>query len=164
MDRMELLSYGMKIAYEEESWYPPLKTLLDGLTAKQALWKPVEGKTNSIWENVNHLIYYKERFYSRLQGETSFSELSSNDDTFHYTEMIDSDEAWAKVVARHEELHHNIAAVIANLSDNDFERLVPQYPLGPSLYSILTHDAYHSGQIVQLRKMQGSWPERRSFE
>lgn len=163
MDRIGLLSYGLKIAYEEECWYPPLKPILDGLTAKQALWKPVEGKVNSIWENLNHLIYYKERFYSRVQGEP-FTELSSNDDTFHYTQMIDSNEEWAKVVARHEELHQNIAKFIDSLSDDDFERLVLQYPLGLSLYNILIHDAYHSGQIVQLRKMQGSWPERRSFE
>lgn len=164
MNRMELLSLGLKIAYEEESWYPPLKPLLDGLTAEQALWKPVEGNANCIWENVNHLIYYKERFYAQLKGADDFPELSGNDDTFHYIEMIDSNEVWAKVVERHEEIHQKIVAFIERSSDEDFDRLVPKYPLGTLLYSILTHDAYHSGQIVQLRKMQGSWPERRSFE
>ncbi|PEL73618.1 serine/threonine protein phosphatase, partial [Bacillus toyonensis] len=25
------------------------------------------------------------------------------------------------------------------------------------------HDAYHTGQIIQLRKLQGSWPTHRSY-
>ncbi|HDR8182963.1 TPA: hypothetical protein QC116_006303 [Bacillus thuringiensis] len=29
--------------------------------------------------------------------------------------------------------------------------------------NILLHDAYHTGQIVQLRKLQGSWPAHRSY-
>ncbi|MGE7057310.1 DinB family protein, partial [Paenibacillus glucanolyticus] len=29
--------------------------------------------------------------------------------------------------------------------------------------SLITHDAYHTGQIIFLRKLQGSWPAKRSF-
>jgi uncharacterized damage-inducible protein DinB len=29
------------------------------------------------------------------------------------------------------------------------------------LYHILIHDAYHTGQILQSRKMQGGWPAKR---
>ncbi|EEL34276.1 hypothetical protein bcere0019_27360 [Bacillus cereus Rock3-28] len=29
--------------------------------------------------------------------------------------------------------------------------------------NILLHDAYHTGQIIQLRKLQGSWPTHRSY-
>jgi hypothetical protein len=31
------------------------------------------------------------------------------------------------------------------------------------LKSLAMHDAYHIGQIVFLSKMQGAWPEKRSF-
>jgi len=29
------------------------------------------------------------------------------------------------------------------------------------LLDIMLHDAYHTGQIIQIRKMQGSWPSHR---
>jgi hypothetical protein len=36
-------------------------------------------------------------------------------------------------------------------------------PIGLTLTSIILHDAYHIGQIIQIRKLQGSWPANRSF-
>jgi hypothetical protein len=39
--------------FEEEAWQAPLMTSLEGITAKQAAWKPERG-THSIWMIVAH--------------------------------------------------------------------------------------------------------------
>ena len=61
MKRVDLLLNALDSTFDKESWYAPFKHAIEGLTAEQAMWKPSGGATNTIWENVNHLIYYKER-------------------------------------------------------------------------------------------------------
>ena len=36
--------------------------------------------------------------------------------------------------------------------------------VGRWVNSLVLHDAYHTGQIMFIRKLQGSWPSRRSFD
>lgn len=35
---------------------------------------------------------------------------------------------------------------------------------GEEVMSLILHDAYHTGQIVLVRKLQGSWPGTRRFD
>jgi hypothetical protein len=56
MKRIDLLLDLLDSTFDKESWYAPFKHAIDGLTAKQALWKPSGETTKSIWENVNHLL------------------------------------------------------------------------------------------------------------
>ena len=95
MKRIDLLLNKLDSTFDKESWYAPFKHAIEGLTAEQAMWKPAGETTNTIWENVNHLTYYKQ---NSLEGK---------------------------------------------------------------LLDIMLHDAYHTGQIIQLRKMQGAWPSKR---
>jgi len=53
-----LLLNALDSTFDKESWYAPFKHAIEGLTAEQAMWKPSGEETNTIWENVNHLIYY----------------------------------------------------------------------------------------------------------
>ncbi|EKN66925.1 hypothetical protein BABA_13592 [Neobacillus bataviensis LMG 21833] len=39
--------------------------------------------------------------------------------------------------------------------------MLDQNSLERKLLDIMLHDAYHTGQIIQLRKIQGSWPSVR---
>ena len=61
MKRIDLLLNKLDSTFDKESWYAPFKHAIEGLTAEQAMWKPAGETTNTIWENVNHLTYYKER-------------------------------------------------------------------------------------------------------
>ena len=58
-----------------------LKTALDGVTAEQAAWKPA-GADNSIWENVNHIIFWTERWLQRYRGELNEPQDVENKGTF----------------------------------------------------------------------------------
>ncbi|EOQ10849.1 MULTISPECIES: DinB family protein [unclassified Bacillus (in: firmicutes)] len=156
MKRIDLLLNVLDSTFDKESWYAPFKHAIEGLTAEQAMWKPSGEETNTIWENVNHLIYYKERLAANLEGREWKHNLDGND-TFYLTKQSNDDEEWKKVVERSENAQHNLRHVLSAISEKEVE----QNSLEGKLLNIMLHDAYHTGQIIQLRKMQGSWPSNR---
>ncbi len=164
MNRMELLRHELELTFDKEGWYPPLADALKGITATQASWRPSGEAANTIWEIVNHMLFYKERLLQRVQGLESVNTANSNDDTFAVDASPDDEEAWQATVARAERIHRELDDVLATMSDEDFDRPGTHTPLGLSAFNIIMHDAFHTGQIVQIRKWQGSWPARRSFE
>lgn len=120
------------------------------------MWKPSGEETNTIWENVNHLIYYKERLAANLEGREWTHNLDGND-TFYLTKQSNNDTEWKEVVERSENAQRNLRQVLSAISERELE----QNSLEGKLLDIMLHDAYHTGQIIQLRKMQGAWPSKR---
>lgn len=163
MNVARLLLDGWDASYEKEGWYPPLRDALKGLTAEQAAWRPEGSAVNTIWENVNHLIFYKERLWKRWTGEeTGYPAGVTNDDTFAVESR--TEEAWQETLARLDAVHRGIRSLLAAASGEELERQIPGKPIETWIYDLLVHDAYHTGAIIQLRKLQGSWPARRSFD
>ncbi|WHY85743.1 DinB family protein [Neobacillus novalis] len=156
MKRMDLLLYVLDSTFDKESWYAPFKNAIEGLTAGQANWKPSGEATKTIWENVNHLIYYKESLAASLEGREWTHNLDG-DATFNFTDQSNDDKEWKKVVERAENAQRNLRQVLSTISDEKLD----QNSLERKLLDNMLHDAYHTGQIIQLRKMQGSWPSIR---
>ncbi|MBG9714316.1 DinB family protein [Bacillus cereus] len=156
MKRVDLLLNVLDSTFDKESWYAPFKYAIEGLTAEQAMWKPAEETTNTIWENVNHLTYYKERLAANLEGREWTHNLDGND-TFYLTKQSNNDTEWKEVVERSENAQRNLRQVLSAISERELE----QNSLEGKLLDIMLHDAYHTGQIIQLRKMQGAWPSKR---
>jgi hypothetical protein len=152
--RIDLLLNVLDSTYEKESWYAPLKHAIEGITAEQATWRPAGEATKTIWENVNHLIYYKERLVSNMQGIEWTNNLDG-DQTFSLTEQSNDDTEWEKVVKRAEDVYNNLRQLLIKTPAKEIEQLEGK------LLDIFLHDAYHTGQIIQIRKMQGSWPSHR---
>lgn len=164
MNRMELPLHEWDCTFAKEDWYPPLKDALAGLTAAEASWRPPGEAANTIWENLSHLLFYKERLLHRLKGTEQPSTASTNDDTFAPSGGPEDEEAWQADVKRMETLHYELRDVLASIPETSFDQPSPSKPLGLSVFSIIMHDAFHTGQIVQIRKLQGTWPARRSFD
>lgn len=164
MNRMEILQKEWEKTYMTEGWYPPLKPVLAGLTASQASWRPTGVAANTIWEHLQHLLYYNERFLERLKGGNPADLASTNDDTFTVPFTDDDEAAWQETVKRAEAVYEGLREVLSSKSDLDFEQPIANSHLGDRLLNLIIHIAYHTGQIVQIRKLQGSWPARRSFE
>ncbi|QRG68696.1 DinB family protein [Brevibacillus choshinensis] len=163
MSRKELLLKNWEFTYEQEDWYPPLRDALSGVTAAQASWRPVGEAANTIWENVSHLLYYKERLLHRLLGTEFPLSAESNDDTFVPSGGPDDEDAWKQAQQRMESVHRQIQEKLASLSEEAFDQGLPTTSIAQSVMSIMLHDACHTGQIVQIRKLQGSWPAKRHF-
>ncbi len=155
LKRTDLLLDVLDSTFDKESWYAPFRDATAGLTAEQASWKPAEEATKSIWENVNHLTYYKERLAANLEGREWTHNLDG-DETFHLTEQSSDDQEWKNIVERAENAQHNLRQALNKTSDTELDQSLER-----KLLDIMLHDAYHTGQIMQIRKMQGSWPSTR---
>ncbi|PFQ48401.1 hypothetical protein COK05_07945 [Bacillus cereus] len=163
MSKKEMLQNGVKQVFYEEEWYPPISEALKDLTAAQACWQP-EGKTsNTIWENVNHLLIFKERLLSRLRQDDTFVAPQNNDDTFVQGGFNDDDDAWQQTVMRTLQVHDALQSELKFLQEAELDQPKPSLPVWQQYMNIFLHDAYHTGQIIQLRKLQGSWPTHRSY-
>ncbi|WNC15985.1 DinB family protein [Brevibacillus brevis] len=164
MERKELLLANWEHTYEKEDWYPPLRDALSGLTASQASWRPAGEAANTIWEIVSHLLYYKERLLHRLLDTEFPGSANDNDDTFTPSGGPEDEEAWQTTQQRMGDVHRQIREKLASLSEEELDRPLPTAPIFQSVMSIMLHDACHTGQIIQIRKLQGSWPARRHFD
>lgn len=156
MNRTDLLLKTLDATFDKESWYAPFKPAIEGLTAEQARWRPAGEGIQTIWENVNHLIYYKERLVAQLEGREWTNHLDG-DQTFYLTEQVNDDKEWAAVVERAELVQRSLRQALSQTTIEELE----QTSLEEKLLDIMLHDAYHTGQIIQIRKMQGSWPAHR---
>ncbi|WP_310831754.1 DinB family protein [Paenibacillus pedocola] len=156
----DVLLQNWDYAMDIEDWAPPLSAALEGVNAEQASWKPGEAG-NSIWETVNHLTYYKERLLIKLKGLPKLPDLESNDATFTVTER--GEEAWGQAVAKLKSVHASLREVIEALEEGIYDWGGSGHAPGEEVMSLILHDCYHTGQIVLVRKLQGSWPSHRSF-
>lgn len=156
MNRIDLLLKVLDSTFDKESWYAPFKHAIEGISAEQANWRPTGEATKTIWENVNHLIYYKERLAAKMDGREWTYNLDG-DETFDFTKQSNVEKDWKEVVDRAENAHHSLRQILSKTSVEELD----QDSLEGKLLDIMLHDAYHTGQIIQIRKMQGSWPSHR---
>lgn len=157
----EVLLENWDYVMDVEDWAPPLSTALEGVNSEQASWKPEGVAGNSIWETVNHLTYYKERLLRKLKGLEQLPDLENNDATFTVTES--GEDAWNGAVARLKTVHASLREIIEALEEGAYDWGGSGHAPGEEVMSLILHDSYHTGQIVLVRKLQGSWPGTRSF-
>ncbi len=159
-DRVSLVRKLRAYSWDTEEWYVPLSVALEGVGPAEAAWCP-PGAGNSIWQTVNHLNYYNRKFLCRLTGVPFEEKAPSNTATFGDAGDPQNADGWAATVARTHEIAGALREALDRLTDEDLDRSLSTVPLWDELASWLTHDAYHTGQIVMLRKQQGTYPARR---
>lgn len=157
MQMKDLLMKQLEFTFNTEDWYPPLKDALNGLTEEQANWRPEGVAVNTIRENISHILYYKERLLVQLLGETFNNAAQNNDDTFT------SPYTWKEMLDRLYVNHEKLEKLIGSFNEEDFNKELKGYSYAKLISSINMHDAYHTGQIIQIRKLQGTWAAKRAF-
>lgn len=143
--------------YENE-WFASMEQALHGVGAAEAAWTS-SGNSNSIWQIVNHLIFWNEDVIHRIKGTENPHKADDNDETFGNPGNPEDKIGWAQTVQRLYEVMNKLKTVIADLDD---EKLTAPYTANSNsierlLSNIMMHDTYHLGQIVLLRKLQSSW-------
>ena len=160
MEKKDILIQAWDNCYDIEGWYPPLRNALEGVDGSQAVWLPQGEASNAIREIVNHLFYYKRRFLFRLEGKKWPYELRSNEETFlpgeHTMNLM-----WDKLVNELAAIHHQIRDKIVGMSEEKLIINLSKEPVDQQIMILATHDAYHTGQIIFIRKLYGSWPGAR---
>lgn len=104
---------------------------------------------NSIWQLVNHLIYWRETVIIRLQGILGHPPMND----FYEPENTSEDE-WHATLQRFEAVNNDLLAAIRSFDDARLDEPSPQK--GQCYYQLLMgslqHDAYHLGQIIMMKK------------
>ncbi|SFA70391.1 MULTISPECIES: DinB family protein [unclassified Bacillus (in: firmicutes)] len=136
-------------ALHKNHWFVSLTNAIEGLTPEQASWK--QGDFNSILEIVNHLIFYNERYLNRFKKiPVSPKNISSIKETFtDHQNWNEAAEHIQEIMAEWRDLIKGSEESCLNNEEN----------WNIILANFTVHVAYHVGQIVLLRKLQGSWNE-----
>ena len=143
MDRQFILDMW-DASHEKYTWIPPFIQSFKDLSPQQAAWKP-DPKRHSIWQNLNHITFWREATIRRLKGET-VSDEEKEKNNFAEPAQVNAD-TWGVAIARFEKSNQLIHDAILN----------EKFKL-EELRFILPHDAYHLGQVMVLRALQGLPP------
>jgi hypothetical protein len=140
--------------HDKAEWFVPLNTAVAGLTPEQAKWIP-RNASGQLDPNANHsagmlayhIWFWNARALAQLKGEKPAPAPSNNDETFN-----DFDAAtWTKTVHDLDLVMTSLEDLVAHASDADLAKWAP------TIAHIGTHNAYHIGQILYVRKLQGVW-------
>jgi uncharacterized damage-inducible protein DinB len=145
-DLRGVLLEQLRTTHADEDWFVPVSIAVDGLTAEQAKWSPGKGN-HSVGQLAYHIWYWDNRALIQFNGQKPPAFDGNNNETFdNFTA-----EQWDDLVRK-------LNQVLA-----DWEKAVEQaddatLAKNASLVAhIGAHNAYHVGQILYVRKLQGVW-------
>ena len=146
MTLRDVLLSELKSTHTSEEWFVPANIAVKGLTAEQASW--TDGKGNhSVGQLAYHLVYWNRRNLERLKGEQSPKFNGNNDETF---DKFDA-KMWDQTVKDLDEVMNQLEKWVETADDTKLAQDAQVFT------HISTHNAYHIGQIIYVRKEQGSW-------
>lgn len=167
MTTKEILLEQLTVGFDQNGWFVALKNAVKNLSAEQASWKP-ENLDNSIWGTLAHLNFYNERYLRRFQGEALPPVSLENSETFSTRENRKtfaggeeaSENEWQSEIERFDRIMSDWRKQIEDASEDKLAQPVSaenQSPWWEVIANINAHNAHHGGQIVVIRKLQGSW-------
>ncbi|MGP4060761.1 DinB family protein [Halobacillus sp. H74] len=141
----EILLEQLQSVYDENNWFVCFNVAVKELTEAEASGKK-EDHPYSIAELVHHLYFYNERYLNRFCGK-EVPELPRHYNTFQNHDQI----SWNRRVSAFQMVMSQFRAEIKTCSDEKLEIW------SETLSHLFNHNAYHIGQIVNLRKQSGWW-------
>lgn len=158
----ELLLQQFGTCFDRNGWFVAIRNAVDGVTVEQAAWKPDGSDDNSIWELLSHVTYYNYAYLQRFKGIEFQYDVGNNDQTFSTGEYTESE--WQADLARFDSVMNEFRELIMAADESKFTEPVPtntSRKWWEVIADINAHNAYHGGQILLLRKLQGAWnPEK----
>ena len=136
----------LRTTHNSQDWFASGNTAIAGLTADQAKW--TDGKGNhSVGQLTYHLVFWNKRSLMRFKGGKPSQFSGNNEETFNNF----TTEQWADLVKQFDQVMTDWEKAVEAADDATVAK-------NASLIAhIGTHNAYHIGQIVFIRKEQGSW-------
>ncbi len=145
-----LLLHELHTTHTQADWFVPISVAVDGLTAEQASWRPPTGG-HSAGELTYHLLFWNRRNLQSFKGEARDKFSGDNDETF----VKFDNKQWSDTVKQLDQVMTDLEKLVESADEQKLALWAP------TIGNICTHNAYHVGQIVYLRKLQGSWnPEK----
>jgi len=137
----------------DNHWHASIQSLLDGLTAEQALWRPAPER-HCIWQIVRHMSFWRRYVIAHLE-QAPLPDPQTGD----WSDPPDLDEdSWKKEREEYNRTQARLLEVVRPLIGSQLTGVVGEEGetrLYHWVAGLLAHDSYHAGQIAYLRAMQG---------
>src|SRR5215469_11359034 len=145
-----ILLEDLRSTHNKKDWFVDGNTAIAGLSAEKANWKDGSGN-HSVGQLAFHLVFWNKQELAKFKGETPEKYSGKNDDTFN---DFDSQQ-WTNIVEQFDHVMTEWEKAVEAADDKKIEANASE------ISHIATHNAYHIGQIVFVRKLQASWdPEK----
>ncbi len=151
MTEVERIVDQITRGFHKDAWHGlSVSETLEGVTAEQAAKRPIAA-AHTIWELVHHVTAWNNIVNRRLHGDAS----TPTDEDDWPPVKDTSAAAWDADLRALKAAHDDLTKVVKAMTD---AQLTPPLPGRDTsayfqLMGVLQHDAYHTGQIVMLKKM-----------
>jgi hypothetical protein len=130
----------LKNTHNVKNWFVPVNTAVEGLTPEQAAWKDKGG--HSVGQLTYHLLFWNERQLKDFNGVKNDSFSGNNEETFDKFDQ----KQWTDIVNRLDKVLTDIEKWIETATDEQLKKH------SSTIANISAHNAYHTGQIISVRK------------
>jgi uncharacterized damage-inducible protein DinB len=134
----------LRTTHNDKDWFVPVNVAVAGLTAEQANWKDASGN-HSVGQLTYHLLFWDRDQLAKWEPQEKFS--GNNEETFN---NFDS-KKWNDTVKQLDQVMTDWEKAVEAADEKKLESWASV------IAHIGTHNAYHVGQIIFVRKLQGSW-------
>ena len=148
-----LLLEQLRTTHNIKDWFVPVDSAIAGLTAAQAMWKD-STENHSIAQLTTHLIFWNEQILAKFKGEKPAAFNGDNKETFSGVDET----TWPQTVQKLDSVLTELERAVMAADEN---KLRSSYS---TLYHVGTHNAYHTGQILYIRKMKGWWDDEKGVK
>jgi uncharacterized damage-inducible protein DinB len=148
-----ILLEQLQTTHNKKDWFVPANTAVEGLTAEQAKW--TDGKGNhSIGQLTVHITFWDKEALARFKGEPKVKFSGDNNETFN---SFDS-KNWPEAVKQLDEVMTGWERAVEAADDKKIALWAS------TIAHVGAHNAYHVGQIIYIRKLQGSWDSEKGVK
>jgi uncharacterized damage-inducible protein DinB len=150
MSEIERIGDLLQSSYNGSPWHgPSLVQNLDGVTAAQAVQKPIPNG-HCIWEIVQHVTAWINEVIKVLDGE-QYAVLTPEQD---WPAIAADDGAWDAALGIMDSSQEALLGAVAELQEDKLWENVEgqEFSYYWLLHGVVQHSVYHAGQVGLLRK------------
>ncbi len=148
-----VLLQQLKSTHKVQDWFVPASNAITGLTADQANWKD-SSENHSIAQLTTHLIFWNKQLLDQFSGIKPPPFSGDNKETFAPV----TPEDWKATTLT---LDSVLSAWEAAIERSEEQKLQKWYS---TIANMSIHNAYHTGQIMYIRKMKGWWDDSKGVK
>ncbi len=147
----------LRASHNKEDWYVPVSIADAGLTPEQARWIPKSesqpGHPNpapadhSVGMLTYHLLFWDQTVLSNMKGEKPPTFSGNNRDSFNNFDASN----WPGTATKLDGVLTEIESLLDHATPAQLDKWAS------TIQHLSAHNAYHTGQMIEIRKLQGSW-------
>jgi uncharacterized damage-inducible protein DinB len=136
----------LRSTHNKAEWFVPANTAVAGLTPAQASWTDKSGN-HSVGQLANHLVFWDREALAKFKGEKPAKFDGNNDETFNNFDA----KSWDATVTQLDAVMTEWEKAVEGADDQKIALWAS------TIAHVGAHNAYHIGQMVYVRKLQGVW-------